>query len=293
MKLAVSMWSYFHPWKDGNLDIPGFIHAAKEAGAEGVELLDFFYNDPGQPRVNLFTTEQVTDKRNQAFQALQQTGLPCPIFSVANNFAKLDPSERAVEVDKIKFGVDEALSFNAKVVRVFAGDVHGDLTFEQVRTWIVEGLAAASEYAHAYGIRLALENHGKLAGRGDQVRSLIQDVRQLSGNDALGANPDTGNFLLVNQPSHEAIEQVADLANMVHFKDFISAPADHEGFAYEALDGSRFVGTAVGEGEVQLATCINSLKSAGFDGWLSVEYEGEESPFTAVPRSISNARTLL
>lgn len=293
MKLAVSMWSYFHPWKDGNLDIASFIKAAKEAGAEGVELLDFFYNDPGQPRVNLFTADQVSEKRNQALQALEETGLPCPIFSVANNFAKLDPAERATEVDKIKFGIDEALTFKAKVVRVFAGDVHGDLTFDQVRNWIVESLAAASEYAHSHGVKLALENHGKLAGRGDQVRALIQDVRQLSGNDALGANPDTGNFLLINQPSHEAIEQVADLANMVHFKDFISAPTDHEGFAYEALDGSKFIGTAVGEGEVELSRCIQSLKTAGFNGWLSVEYEGEEPPFTAVPRSISNARALI
>ncbi|POA74774.1 sugar phosphate isomerase/epimerase, partial [Pseudomonas sp. FW305-E2] len=84
--------------------------------------------------------------------------------------------------------------------------------------WIIDGLAEASAYAHERGIKLALENHGKLAGRGDQVAGIIADVRAQAGNDALGANPDTGNFLLVNQPSHEAIAQVAHLANMVHFK---------------------------------------------------------------------------
>lgn len=274
------MWSYFRTWRGGGLDIPGFVHAAKAAGADGVELLDFFYKDRESERPLI-----------QA--ALAETGLPVPIFSVAQNFAKIDPAARAAEADKIRFGVDEALHYGAKVVRVFAGDVAEGITFDQARAWIIDGLAEASRYSHERGIKLALENHGKLAGRGDQVAGIIADVRAASGNDALGANPDTGNFLLVNQPSHEAISQVAHLANMVHFKDFKRAPEDHEGFAYVALDGAKFVGTAVGEGEVDLGACVSTLREAGFDGWLSVEYEGEEDPMTAVPRSIANARRFL
>jgi sugar phosphate isomerase/epimerase len=122
---------------------------------------------------------------------------------------------------------------------------------------------------------------------------LIADARAVSGYDSLGANPDTGNFLIVNQPSHEAIKEVAPYAYMVHFKDFKPEPADHQGFAYTCLDGAKVVGTAVGEGTVDLGACIQELKNAGFDGWLSVEYEGEEDPFTAVPRSIENARKYL
>ena len=69
MHLGVSMWSYFRKWKAGEMDIPGFIFAAKEAGAEGVELLDFFYAGEG-----------IEEKRAAAQEALRQTGLPCPIF---------------------------------------------------------------------------------------------------------------------------------------------------------------------------------------------------------------------
>jgi len=274
------MYSYYRPFKEGRLDIPGFVREAKRAGADGVELLDFFYRD-------------VEADRAAALGALEETGLQCPIFSVAQNFAKIDSEARASELQKIRFGVDEAQRYGASVVRVFAGDVAEGITFDQAREWIVEGLSEASRYAAANGVRLALENHGTLAGRGDQVRGIIEDVRTRSGCDALGANPDTGNFLLVNQPSHEAIRQVASLANMVHFKDFKAEPAGHEGFAYTALDGARFVGTAVGEGDVELETCIRELKESGFDGWLSVEYEGDEDAFAAVPRSIANARKFL
>jgi len=270
------MYSYYRTVKAGQMDIPGFIHEAKRIRADGVELLDFFYKD-------------VESERAAAQKALQETGLPCPIFSVGNNFAKPSAEEREAMLNKIKFGVDEAKRFGSGVVRVFAGDVSEGITFEQAREWIIEGLSKASEYASSHGIKLALENHGKLAGRGEQVRGIIEDVRKRSGVDVLGANPDTGNFLLVNQPSHEAIKEVANLANMVHFKDF---RPDETG-EYVALNGTKYVGTCIGEGTVDLHACISILKSAGFDGWLSMEYEGREDPLTAVPRSLDNAKKYL
>ncbi len=280
MKLGVSMWSYFHTWKAGKMDIPGFIREAHRIGADGVELLDFFYKD-------------AATERPQALSTLAECGIPCSVFSVAQNFAKPSAEEREQQLQKIVFGVDEAGKYGTNVVRVFAGDVSEGITFDQARGWIIEGLAKASTYAHDHGVKLALENHGQLAGRGEQVKGIIEDVRQLSGNDALGANPDTGNFLLVGQAPHEAIKFVAEYANMVHFKDFKPAPEGHEGFAYQALDGSKFVGTAVGEGAVNLAACVAELANAGFDGWLNVEYEAEEDPLTGVARSMANARKFL
>lgn len=280
MRIGVSMYSYHRTVHQDGMSIPDFIREAKAAGADGVELLSYYYRDADLDR-------------QAAREALAETGLTCPIFSVGQNFAKTDPSDRAAELEKVLFGVKEAAWFGAGVVRVFAGDVASGITFDQAREWIVEGLAEASTYAYEQDVKLALENHGTLAGRGDQVRGLIEDVRARCGNDALGANPDTGNFLLVNQPSHEAIAEVASYANMVHFKDFKLAPAGQHDHVYRALDGRGYVGTAVGEGEVELERCIQTLKDSGFDGWLSVEYEGIEDPMTAVPRSIANARRYL
>jgi sugar phosphate isomerase/epimerase len=53
------------------------------------------------------------------------------------------------------------------------------------------------------------------------------------------------------------------------------------------------VGTAAGEGSVDLSACLAKLDEVGFNGWFSIEYEGEEDPFTAVPRSVENSRRLI
>jgi len=269
------MYCYVRAVQAGRLDICSFIEEAKRIGADGVELLDFFYKDP-------------ETERHQAKEALAKVGLPCGIFSVANNFAKLDPSERLAQVARIKFGVDEAVFFGAGVVRVFAGDVSEGITYDQARAWIIDGLVESADYAHGKGVKLALENHGKLAGRGDQVKAIVEDVRARCGHDTLGANPDTGNFLLVDQDSAEAVSQVAGCAYMCHFKDF----APGEG-VYNSLAGKTYRGTVIGEGAVNLEECVSALKGAGFDGWFSLEYEGEGDPILEVAKSVLNSRQIL
>jgi sugar phosphate isomerase/epimerase len=279
MKLGVSMYSYLRAVKDGRLDIAKFIHEAKRIGVDGVELLDFFYKD-------------VEVERATALQALSDTGLKCGVFSVAQNFAKPTQEERDDQAKKVFFGVDEALHFDAKTVRVFAGDVAEGITFDQARAWIIDGLTQVANYAHDRNVRLALENHGKLAGRSDQVKGMIDEVRDRCGHDALGANPDTGNFQLVGQASHEAIQEVSPYAYMVHFKDFKLKPAGWDGYTFKALDGTEFVGSVIGEGDVDLPACVAALKANGFDGWLNLEYEGEGDPIVDVEKSYHNTERL-
>ena len=276
MKLGLSMWSYAAPVRRGEMDIPGFIREAKRLGVDGVELLDFFWKDRS---AELPAVEA----------ALAETGLPVGVYSVANNFVQSDPAARAASVQIITDGVDNAVHFGAKTVRVFGGDIAPGISYEQGLLWIIDGLKKASAYAYEDQITLALENHGKLAGRSDQVETILNAV----ASPALKANPDTGNFLLVHQPSHLAVASLAARAAMCHFKDFHVVPDNYAGFAYVGTEGLKFAGTAIGEGDVDLPDCISALRQAGFDGWLNIEYEGEEDPSVAVARSVDYTRRLL
>lgn len=280
MKLSISAYCFFKAIRSNRLDQAAFIYEAARLGADGVELLDPFVNDRERDRA-------------ACLEALAQTGLPCPIYSVSNNLAQPDEARRQEHLDKVLTGIAEAGHYGSGIVRIFAGNVSEGLEFDACRAWIVEGLVVASQAAAENGVLLALENHGQLAGRSDQVRELIEEVRHLSGTDVLGANPDLGNFLLVDQDSVEAVTELGPLAVMAHLKDFSEVDASHEGFAFTSLAGRRYVGRAIGEGVLDLAAGVSALRAAGFDGWVSLEYEAEEDSFTAMPRSVANARALL
>ena len=138
MKLGLSMWSYAAAHRRGRLDIPGFIQESKRLGVEGVELLDFFWKD-------------IPAEMPGVLAALQDTGLAVGVYSVANDFITPHESERAAQVHKIRDGVDMAVRFGAKTVRVFGGDVTPEFTYEQCLLWIIEGLTEAARYAYDHG----------------------------------------------------------------------------------------------------------------------------------------------
>ncbi len=190
----------------------------------------------------------------------------------------------------LKTGVDTANALEVGLMRVFSGNHKEGYTLADGMDWIVEGLASGADYAAQHGVVLALENHGLMAGRSDQVRQIIEAVN----SPALRANLDTGNFLLVGQNPTDAARDLADLVALVHLKDFAVAPEGQTSHVYKGLDGVGYTGTAVGEGQVELARIVDILQRAGYQGWLSLEYEGGQDPLTiGVPRSLAAARQLL
>jgi sugar phosphate isomerase/epimerase len=280
MKLSVSMWSVVSVVKAGKMDLRGFVEFVarqQENGAQGVELLDYFWRDRAAelPQVK----RQVTD-----------AGLALAVYSIGNDFFQPDREAWAQQLAGLKDGVDVANQLETPVLRVFSGNAKPDYTLEQGLGWIVDGLSQGAEYAAARGVTLALENHGLMAGRSDQVRGIIETVN----SPALRANLDTGNFLLVNQDPTAAARELAGLVALVHLKDFRKAtPADTE-HVYKGRDGAAFTGSVVGEGQVDLKAITDILRQAGYTGWLSLEFEGGQDPLTVgVPESLKAAQRLV
>lgn len=277
MKLSVSMWSVVTVVQAGNMSLSQFVDFAAKQGAEGVELLDYFWKDK--------KTELPAVKKQIA-----DLGLKLAVYSIGNDFCQGDAAERAKQLDDVKNGVDTAKELGVNLVRVFSGHHKENFTFEDSLGWILEGLSAGAEYARQNGVVLALENHGLMAGRSDQVRGIIESVN----SPALRANLDTGNFLLVGQNPTDAARELADVVALVHLKDFRKARPDETIHVYKGLDGVGYTGTVTGEGGVDLPAIVSILREAGYDGWLSLEYEGGMDPITiGVPQSLAAARKLL
>lgn len=277
MKLGLSMWSVVSAVRAGKIDLPGFIDFAAQQQAQGVELLDFFWTDRDA-------------EIPQVKKRIRDAGLELAVYSIGNDFFQPDPEERARQVKAMLEAVDVANELEVGLIRVFSGNAKEGYSLEDGLEWIVDGLIQGAQYASRHGVVLALENHGLMAGRSDQVRGIIDAV----GFPSLRANLDTGNFLLVNQIPTEAARSLADLVALVHLKDFRKAGPEDVEHVYHGLDGAAFTGTVVGEGQVDLPVIVDILHNAGYDGWLSLEYEGGQDPLTiGVPRSLEAARVLL
>ena len=81
---------------------------------------------------------------------------------------------------------------------------------------------------------------------------------------------------------------------LVHLKDFRKAGPSDKDHVYKGQDGTGFTGTVVGKGQVDLRAVLDILRKGGYDGWLSLEYEGGQDPLTiGVPESLVAARGLL
>ncbi len=246
MKLGLSMWSVVAPVRAGKMDLSGFIDFAAQQQAEGVELLDFFWTDRDAeiPMVK---------------QRIRDAGLQLAVYSIGNDFFQPDSEARARQVAAMIEAVDVANALEVGLMRVFSGNAKEGYSLEDGLDWIVDGLMQGARYAESKGVVMALENHGLMAGRSDQVRGIIDAV----GSPALRANVDTGNFLLVQQNPTDAARSLADLVALVHLKDFRRAAPDETDHVYHGLDGAGYTGTVVGEGQVELAEIVKILQDGG------------------------------
>ena len=277
MKLSLSMYSCLRAVQSGKLDLNGFINFAASQDVAGVELLDMFWTDAER-------------ELPQVKQRIAEAGLELAVYSISNDFIQPDSSHRARELTDLKRGVDIALELGVDLLRVFSGSARDGVSHEQGMDWILAGLSAGAEYAQAQGVTLALENHGRFAGRSDQVRNIIDQV----GSPALRVNFDTGNFLPVAEDPVQAARELGALTVMAHLKDMRLAADDEKGHVFADSRGRRLAGCVIGDGLVDLPAVLATLGEAGFNGWLSLEYEGAEDPLAiGVPRSLANARALL
>jgi sugar phosphate isomerase/epimerase len=277
MKLSVSMWSVVQAVRAGRIDLPGFIDFVANQSVGGVELLDYFWQDEA--------AEIPAIKRR-----VKDAGLTLAVYSIGNDFFQPDAEARARVLAELHHGVDVANQLEVDRVRVFSGNAKAGYELAAGLSWLIDGLAAGAAYAQARGVTLALENHGLMAGRSDQVRQIIETVN----SPALRANLDTGNFLLVGQNPTEAARDLADLVALVHLKDFRRAHPDETTHVYTGLDGLGYTGAIVGQGQVDLPAIIAILRQTGYAGWLSLEFEGSQDPLTVgVPASLAAAATLL
>lgn len=279
MRVSASMYSLNQVVEKEKWTVVDFIQYAKEINLDGVELLDFYWQDNENPE------KELTEVKSK----LKEAGLAVSAYDVTNNFVKESAAERREEIHKVIRGIQMAKLLDAKVVRVFCGDVSGDITFTEAKNWIVEGLKESAIHAEEAGIYLAVENHGLLAGKSDQVLDVIRKVN----SPYVKVTFDTGNFLLVHEDPTEAFHVLKDDIVHVHFKDFREKKQSETHPAFRSTEGVEMIGTIPGDGIVNLADIVHGLQINHYSEWLSIEFEGYEEAKMANEEAVRRLRALM
>jgi inosose dehydratase len=171
--------------------------------------------------------------------------------------------------------------------------------FEQELPRMVAGCRRIADYAAQYGIITTLENHGFYVNGSDRVTRLIEAVNRPNFRLTL----DTGNFWCLDEDPVVGTQKAMPYAVMVHLKDFYKRKASvyagesqmfkcDSGTWFKTLGGSLLRGAIVGDGDIDLWELLRLLKRSGYDGYISIEFEGLEECKKGTLLSLENARRI-
>lgn len=281
MKLGVSSYSFSRYLQEGRLDLFGVIRATAEIGFEGIEFTGFEPNGSGVDPIEM--AKKVKDACAEAELAVMS-------WTIGADFLRNDVN---AEIERLKGQVDIAAALGAPMMRHDAtGGFPGrknDLTdYIEALPIVAKGYAGVTEYAADKGVRTMIENHGFFFQDSDRVEALINRV----GNPNFGALVDIGNFLCADEEPMRAVKRMAPYAFHVHAKDFHvkCACADPGDGWFKSRGGTPLRGAIVGHGNVNTKGCLGILKEAGYDGFLSIEFEGMEDNRQALEIGLANLR---
>ena len=176
--------------------------------------------------------------------------------------------------------------------RGFPPGYAGAKSFDAALPRVAEGCLAVTEFAAELGVRTMVENHGYFCQDSYRVEKLICAVNHPN----FGALVDIGNFACADEDSTSAVARLAPYAFHVHVKDFHikSGVLDFPGEGwFRSRAGNYLRGAIIGHGEIPISQCLNVLKSAGYEGPLSIEFEGMEDPFQGLELGLKNLRDMV
>lgn len=278
MKLGVSSYSFQKYKKATGCSHIDLCDKAKELGFEGMDFIDL-------------KSENDIEEAKRIRAHCEEIGMPIVAYTVGANLRAADLS---AEIARVKGCVDVAAELGASVIR---HDVASKLpegeTWEDAIPKMIPAIREISLYAKEKGLRTASENHGYIFQDSARVEKLMNAV----GCDNYGWLVDIGNFLCADEDPLSAVTRAAKYAVHVHVKDFLyhitrEGVPTPEGY-FKTRNGNLLRGTAVGHGVVPVVDCLCVLRENGYDGWITLEFEGMEENIPALEAGVKYLRKIL
>ena len=280
MKISVTSYSFQQYLNAGKIDHLGMIDKAREIGIEGMEYIAL----PGE------TFEERCELAHKIREKADSVGMPIISHTVGADLYKGSAEADAEEVERIKRQLDIAKILGAPVLRhdlCWALPKSGPVrSFDQMLPTLAKNAREITEYAVSLGIRTCSENHGHIAQDSDRMERLFNAVN----HENYGLLVDMGNFLCVDENPITAVSRVAPYAFHVHAKDFKYSDLNK---GILTRGGNYIYGCVIGEGVVPVKQCLVAIKRTGYDGFVSIEFEGTEDCIAGITRGYNNLKAYI
>ncbi len=251
---------------DGTMSVSQWIENAATLNVEGMEFFCGF----------LELNDQSTwgPLRRQ----VEDHGMTIPMLCCSPDFTHPDASFRAEQVDKEKGWIDMAHALGGHFCRVLSGQRRPNVSLDEGIGLAADCIEACLPHAAAAGVTLIIENHYKdnywqypeFAQHTDVFCDLIARI----DSPHFGVNYDPSNTILAGEDPLELLERVKDRVVTMHASDRYIADGTIEDLKREEnVEGyaKRLRHGEIGQGMNDYDAIFNTLKGAGFDGWVSIE----------------------
>lgn len=275
MKFALTTYSLSQLRRNNGVSETELVSIAKELGFDGIEFAEINPAE-GQDKIEYAKTLKAE---------CEKVGITPTQYSIGADFINGSDGDLEKEIERLKYEVDVAVALGVSGMRHdatggFKGEERKYKGFDEALPRIVKGYKAVTEYAAKKGIKTMIENHGYFCQDSDRVEKVVTGV----GNPNFGVQLDIGNFLCADENPVTACSRLAPYISYVHTKDFHIksgngfAPCD--GF-FKTRGGNYLRGAVLGHGDVPVLQCLSIVKTAGYDGFVTLEFEGCEDAKTA------------
>lgn len=294
MKLGVSTYSLLPAIRSGEMSVLDCIQWIADNGGEHVEIVPFGFS--------LIDNPELIDAIREKAAAV---GIDISNYAILADFLKPDQEGFEAEIARVQRHVDIAHRLGVKRMRHDVAAFRRPLEqstivdFERELPRMVEACRRVADYAAQYGITTTVENHGFFVNGSDRVIRLIHAVDRPNFRMTL----DTGNFWCMDEDPVVGTKKTVQYAVMIHLKDFYYRKARtfaregelfrcDSGTWFKTFTGNLLRGAIVGDGDIDLWESLSVIKRSGYDGYISIEFEGQEECRAGTKAGLENARRI-
>lgn len=249
MMLSCIPVSLFDRIIGGSMSIGQWAALGRELGLDGIDLSVLFLKSMEEDYLSDVSCE------------IEAAGMGVAVLNTYPDFTQPDTVERRREQELFGMQVRAASALGVDMVRVTAGQNHPGIGREQGMSWAVEGILRGLDEAKLFGVDLVYENHSKpgcwqypdFSYPGD----IFREIASMLEETAVGILFDTANPVSRGEDPLGLLEGIIERVRCVHIADTASA--------------RELQPVQIGSGLVPIRKILSRMRSAGYEGWISIE----------------------